>query len=75
MSFVFDEGTKCDLTSMPRTTIVNFSCSSASKDSLKTVTETSSCAYVVDFESKELCKHEEFQKEAASVHHIDCKPV
>ena len=56
VSFLYDHGTKCDLNGMPRETVVNFSCSPSFKDAIKQVRETSSCSYVVDFESKELCK-------------------
>ncbi|QDZ18416.1 PRKCSH domain-containing protein [Chloropicon primus] len=75
LQFVYDEGTKCDLTGMNRKTIVNFSCSPTQKDSLKTVTETSSCQYLVEFASASLCSHKEFQQKEANIHNINCNPI
>ena len=72
ISFVFDSGTKCDLNGQPREAVVNFHCSPNSRDSIKQVTETSTCSYVVDFESKELCKHPEFKQTTADINHIHC---
>jgi hypothetical protein len=75
ISFAYDHGTSCDLNGIPRETIVNFYCSPNMKDAIKQVTETSTCSYVVDFESKELCKHEEFQQKESDINHIECSPL
>ena len=39
------------------------------------VTETASCKYAVEIESKELCKHQDFQQKRERIHQIRCHPV
>jgi len=75
ISFVYDSGTQCDLNGLPREAVVKFSCSPTGRDGITQITETSTCAYVVDFESRELCKHPEFQAKTSNLHHIQCQPI
>ncbi len=71
----YDSGTLCDLNGQPREAVVKFQCSPSGRDGIKQITETATCAYTVDFESRELCKHPEFQAKTSNVHHIQCQPL
>ena len=60
---------------MERSTVVSFSCSSDNKDAVVSVTETASCKYAVEIESKDLCNHQDFQQKTERIHQIRCHPV
>eukprot|EP00899_Mesostigma_viride_P025009 jgi/Mesvir1/5693/Mv15708-RA.1 len=71
-SHIFTNGTKCDLTSLPRETEVRFVCSHEQMNLVTSVKEPASCRYVLSFHTPLLCKHEEFRTQKEQVHEIRC---
>ena len=69
VSLVYDSGDVCDVTGEMRETTVRFTCSGTASG-IQKVVETSSCAYLVDFASQELCKV--FPEQSPTLHNILC---
>ncbi|MCO5571075.1 hypothetical protein L7F22_024806 [Adiantum nelumboides] len=56
-SHLFTNGTLCDLTNEPRETEVRFICSDTVNNMISSITEVSTCRYMLIFSTPILCKH------------------
>lgn len=77
VTFTFTNGTICDLTGHPRETEVRMYCSPPS-DLTTTVTavdETSTCKYLVKFQSESLCAHKDFKAQVMPTNSVNCYAI
>ncbi|XP_042896237.1 protein OS-9 isoform X2 [Parasteatoda tepidariorum] len=66
-------GTKCDLTGLPRNTEVKIFCEEDSLDYINWITEPETCNYVITVHTSLLCSHPLF-KSSKELHTIVCQP-
>lgn len=57
----YEKGTKCDLTSERRTSVVNFVCDPKGDTHIESIVETTSCNYEVNVNTPLLCKHPKYK--------------
>ncbi|KAH6570627.1 hypothetical protein BASA50_007812 [Batrachochytrium salamandrivorans] len=69
-------GTMCDLTGVPRETIIEYHCSQVSEDTITSLREVSSCRYLIVIKTFKLCRNSIFVRQRAkSAPAIECRPV
>jgi len=70
----YNSGTLCDVENIVRETEIRFHCSPSSlhKFSLRSIEEPSTCTYVVNVDSLDLCKHPQFAVKEALPNFIYC---
>ncbi|KAK4058354.1 Aspartate aminotransferase, cytoplasmic [Microbotryomycetes sp. JL221] len=79
LSQIWEDGTICDKTNMPRTVEVQFHCNTQTIDRIALIRETSICRYVMIIHTPRLCSEAVFAegRDASSepIHQIECRPV
>ncbi|KAH9250588.1 hypothetical protein BASA81_011633 [Batrachochytrium salamandrivorans] len=66
----------CDLTGVPRETIIEYHCSQVSEDTITSLREVSSCRYLIVIKTFKLCRNSIFVRQRAkSAPAIECRPV
>ncbi|VBB33653.1 unnamed protein product, partial [Acanthocheilonema viteae] len=68
----YRQGTVCDLTGKPRSTIVIYACDLDARDQIYSFAETASCTYEMIVFTKQLCSHPSFRPSPTIDHEIVC---
>jgi protein OS-9 len=71
---LYDGGAPCDVTGKPRRTEVRMRCVTGLAQILS-INEPSSCSYVLNVASPQLCRHEAFRPRQESLATIYCVPL
>ncbi|CAG9538648.1 unnamed protein product [Cercopithifilaria johnstoni] len=68
----YRQGTVCDLTGKPRSTVVIYACDLDARDQIYSFAETASCTYEMIVFTKQLCSHPSFRPLPTIDHEIVC---
>lgn len=72
---IYDSGTNCDLTDIPRRSRVLYVCYPESKGEIYELKETSTCEYEIVILTSALCQHPSYGPRKDPVHIIDCHSI
>ncbi|KAF6038352.1 hypothetical protein EB796_003338 [Bugula neritina] len=68
----YDDGTLCDLTNVPRQTLVHYICHESGNSDIIQIKETSTCEYTAVVITSKLCKHPNYRPPLESSRVISC---
>ncbi|KAG0322698.1 Protein OS-9 [Podila horticola] len=72
----WENGNHCKLIGKPRKVEIQYQCAPVLMDQIHSVSEPSTCSYVIVIDSPRLCKDAAFQRaEAPEANKIDCRPL
>ena len=69
---IFDQGTMCDLTGIPRRSAIHYVCQSDGHGEIYAIKETSSCEYEVTVATSLLCSHPVYGSVLLCVFTVNC---